>query len=237
MADTHPHKKHIFRCHVEPLPIQNDDDVKELLIPPPVHAAIKFRYKFKRYQALMLGDQDHTGKTAILDRHEENKESTCQLLLSELECFNNAFTLLSPELSRLGVRRRWIKGIVKRLVNYAHKVGTQIVQDSNSERKVGVLVPIVVELLRFRSKWMCDDHECLRQGERKSAMKMLLKSFRVKDSDNQSHCCCAICLEEFGVGTTAVRVPCLHEFHPKCIQTWLLKNSSCPVCRFLMPLP
>ncbi len=46
---------------------------------------------------------------------------------------------------------------------------------------------------------------------------------------------CAICLEEFGEGMGVRRVPCGHEFHPGCIDPWLLtKKRKCPVCRKLI---
>ncbi|KAJ3684631.1 hypothetical protein LUZ61_013795 [Rhynchospora tenuis] len=47
---------------------------------------------------------------------------------------------------------------------------------------------------------------------------------------------CPICLDEFVVGQEASKVPCKHMFHCKCIKTWLELHSSCPVCRFELPV-
>lgn len=33
----------------------------------------------------------------------------------------------------------------------------------------------------------------------------------------------------------AIRLPCEHEFHPKCIQEWLKRDHRCPVCRYELP--
>jgi len=44
---------------------------------------------------------------------------------------------------------------------------------------------------------------------------------------------CAICLDDFESNMTQVReLPCRHIFHPDCIDTFLLRNSSlCPLCK------
>lgn len=44
---------------------------------------------------------------------------------------------------------------------------------------------------------------------------------------------CPICLDDFEANETQVReLPCRHIFHPDCIDTFLLRNSSlCPMCK------
>lgn len=43
---------------------------------------------------------------------------------------------------------------------------------------------------------------------------------------------CPICLGEFADGEKVRVLPnCNHEFHVRCIDTWLLSHSSCPNCR------
>jgi len=44
---------------------------------------------------------------------------------------------------------------------------------------------------------------------------------------------CPICLDDFEVNETQVReLPCRHIFHPDCVDTFLLNNSSlCPMCK------
>lgn len=40
---------------------------------------------------------------------------------------------------------------------------------------------------------------------------------------------CTICLEDL---TSKVReMPCKHSFHSPCIESWLLRSESCPLCR------
>lgn len=50
---------------------------------------------------------------------------------------------------------------------------------------------------------------------------------------------CAVCLTEFGDEDRLRLLPkCKHAFHIECIDTWLLSNSTCPLCRrSLLPDP
>lgn len=47
---------------------------------------------------------------------------------------------------------------------------------------------------------------------------------------------CPVCLEDFEIGTEVKEIPCTHKFHSGCILPWLELHSSCPVCRFQMPV-
>lgn len=43
---------------------------------------------------------------------------------------------------------------------------------------------------------------------------------------------CAICLSEYQPKETLRTIPeCAHYFHAHCIDQWLKKNASCPLCR------
>ncbi|KAI8824062.1 uncharacterized protein EV422DRAFT_576542 [Fimicolochytrium jonesii] len=44
--------------------------------------------------------------------------------------------------------------------------------------------------------------------------------------------CCAICIDNFGVGCRVRELPCRHCFHDTCIDPWLLHHALlCPVCK------
>ncbi|XP_043943601.1 uncharacterized protein LOC122815299 isoform X2 [Protopterus annectens] len=42
---------------------------------------------------------------------------------------------------------------------------------------------------------------------------------------------CHICFCDYSVGENLRILPCLHDYHTKCIDRWLKESSSCPVCR------
>lgn len=51
-------------------------------------------------------------------------------------------------------------------------------------------------------------------------------------STNAPPCECSICIGEFEVGSSFRRLPaCGHTFHKGCIDVWLLRQSSCPLCK------
>jgi len=43
---------------------------------------------------------------------------------------------------------------------------------------------------------------------------------------------CCICMEVFQTSEDVRTLPCLHIYHTKCIDKWLLRNRTCPICKF-----
>ncbi|KAF7559896.1 hypothetical protein G7046_g4257 [Stylonectria norvegica] len=53
------------------------------------------------------------------------------------------------------------------------------------------------------------------------------------DKTEEEHLGCSICTEDFKVGEDVRVLPCHHQFHPVCIDPWLINVSgTCPLCRF-----
>jgi hypothetical protein len=58
------------------------------------------------------------------------------------------------------------------------------------------------------------------------------KSEKIKKNDVLLTENCLICIENYTQGQFKRCLPkCKHIFHKKCIDKWLKKNASCPVCR------
>jgi len=56
------------------------------------------------------------------------------------------------------------------------------------------------------------------------------------------NCCaseeCPICIAELGAGDTLRRLPnCSHCFHRSCIDLWLLRSATCPLCKVKVAQP
>ncbi|ORX80286.1 hypothetical protein K493DRAFT_320919 [Basidiobolus meristosporus CBS 931.73] len=54
-------------------------------------------------------------------------------------------------------------------------------------------------------------------------------------SDDAIHPVCSVCLDDFRAGDLVKRLPCQHDFHRRCIDTWLTtKCNSCPLCKAIV---
>lgn len=42
---------------------------------------------------------------------------------------------------------------------------------------------------------------------------------------------CVICMEPFSLGESIRILPCLHGYHVWCIDQWLVRSRSCPICK------
>ena len=58
----------------------------------------------------------------------------------------------------------------------------------------------------------------------------LFKDF-LKDFHTEIYTSCSICLEEFKLEESIRVTNCNHIFHHKCIEEWICKSPTCPLCR------
>ena len=63
-----------------------------------------------------------------------------------------------------------------------------------------------------------------------------MKCIRYNIGDTTSidglHDSCSVCLEEFQIGDVIRNLPCTHPFHKDCVDKWLYKKHSCPLCKY-----
>jgi hypothetical protein len=56
-------------------------------------------------------------------------------------------------------------------------------------------------------------------------------NFTKTSSDEKESEKCPICITDYEDKEKLKKLPCKHLFHPECIDTWLVQNSLCPVCK------
>jgi hypothetical protein len=47
---------------------------------------------------------------------------------------------------------------------------------------------------------------------------------------------CSICQEIMMEGNIVLKLSCRHAYHTECVQTWLERHNTCPLCRNEMPV-
>ena len=149
--------------------------------------------------------------------------------------FHISSSLIVPTLSEIGVKWPSVQSEIVRIVlDYARRI---MINDSWMNDYTGrpLMVAILVEMEKEKETWKCDRDTCMfEMGWRTSDNigESFLDVFKVGEGDEELGDNCTVCLEEFGVGSCAVRMPdCVHMFHEDCIVTWLRQTPSCPVCR------
>ncbi|OHT15019.1 hypothetical protein TRFO_14511 [Tritrichomonas foetus] len=78
----------------------------------------------------------------------------------------------------------------------------------------------LVPLLQQESNW----------GERTTQVRYDLKLFNRSESPDEPGIC-GVCLQKIPEGTEVAVLPCMHSFHPKCIERWTKVQNECPMCK------
>ena len=45
---------------------------------------------------------------------------------------------------------------------------------------------------------------------------------------------CIICREQYQLGERYLILPCVHNYHEKCIKTWFQRSNKCPTCKHVL---
>lgn len=95
-----------------------------------------------------------------------------------------------------------------------------------------VIIQYNVQVVNVLQRFMRDEDE--RRGQRLRAMHKLPPMISYGNHGKRLSCSteCAICLEDFVEGESCQVLPaCNHIFHTNCIDHWLTKKLTCPICR------
>lgn len=95
-----------------------------------------------------------------------------------------------------------------------------------------VLIQYNVQVVNVLQRFMRDEDE--RRGQRLRATRKLPPIICYGNHGKILSCSteCAICLEDFLEGESCQVLPfCNHIFHTNCIDHWLTKKLTCPICR------
>ena len=70
-----------------------------------------------------------------------------------------------------------------------------------------------------------------RRGTQLNLPEFVIEDINKLEEQNRS---CMICLDEFVSREKVIALPCIHFFHPKCINKWRENKNECPICKFVL---
>ncbi|XP_022911485.1 E3 ubiquitin-protein ligase RNF181-like [Onthophagus taurus] len=112
------------------------------------------------------------------------------------------------------------------MANYFDEMGWTPLRDGETPNLTTLIQQLLRDFLMF------DENTTNRLPPPASKSAVLNLKTDVLSSEGDQ---CPICLKRFKIDETFKQMPCEHSFHPECIDLWLSKTNSCPLCRFELP--
>lgn len=153
----------------------------------------------------------------------------------------------APDLNEAMMRRQWLDvegdGVGHREARTASlraalrdpDRGLILMAGSGSQAADGLRVATLRQSILAR---MYEQDQRMQQSEMTPAADGLIRilpTHRVTAEEAQQapeeHRCCTICIEEFKRGEEQRTLPCFHRFHAACIDSWLRRSGTCPICK------
>ncbi|XP_052246114.1 RING finger protein 215-like [Dreissena polymorpha] len=94
-----------------------------------------------------------------------------------------------------------------------------------------ILVLMLIHYLRTRQEQDWENPDYIDVSLRELAHKALAVMKIKRYSKEGNHDTCAVCLENFYLKQKLRVLPCGHYFHTKCVDPWLVRNHTCPLCK------
>ncbi|KAJ9140613.1 hypothetical protein P3X46_031241 [Hevea brasiliensis] len=182
--------------------------------------------------------------SAMVEEEDDYDESNLILLCAESEWDTTQRTFLverdrflQPETSRSTVRQILLdmnvpiqEFLIEQIVDDVRQFGSDHDENNVSPHKVLHLeVNIEVPPIIFE---VASDDDPADSSLLVPATKSSIEALEIVKVDGPRNQQCTICLEEILIGSEAVRMPCSHLYHHRCICTWLERSRVCPLCRF-----
>ena len=88
-------------------------------------------------------------------------------------------------------------------------------------------------LIRFEEEDDKQKESLFTEDDAKEILRFIPTSIiKEEKNKNDNNYKCVICLYEFKKGDKVSTLPCLHIFHIDCLKNWIIRNRSCPICKF-----
>ncbi|XP_011497514.1 PREDICTED: E3 ubiquitin-protein ligase RNF181-like [Ceratosolen solmsi marchali] len=113
------------------------------------------------------------------------------------------------------------------MADYFHEMGWTPLGDAETPNHL-------LQMARFlmdSGMWeLLGDHEKLPPPASKEVVRNLEETEYTDNSGRREQC--PVCIKDFEKGIIIKSLPCKHFFHKECIEPWLHKTNSCPLCRY-----
>ncbi|GFZ17679.1 hypothetical protein Acr_26g0009490 [Actinidia rufa] len=153
----------------------------------------------------------------------------------ELQSRDTALSSLSPILCLMGIPDHVQISLVYRVSTSSRAMTANRIRRVDSNRRV---IPGIMVFVWVGVRVSDDEAESVALAMAESfgvaMFEPVLEKVVVRDGLGSVDRC-AICLDEFRVGSEVTRIPCSHVYHDDCIVSWLKTSNSCPLCRYEMP--
>ncbi|XP_071945003.1 RING finger protein 215-like [Antedon mediterranea] len=97
---------------------------------------------------------------------------------------------------------------------------------------------IILNIMKGKSQRSMENHigfedveEALRRLARTAILKMPTRKYKRRRHHQEKYKECAVCLDTFLPNQLVRVLPCYHSFHCKCVDSWLLRRRTCPLCK------
>lgn len=102
-----------------------------------------------------------------------------------------------------------------------------LINDTNMINDIELISVIAIFLMDIIISFVIIMFLYKKYHKKNKRFQLVIEKINNIESDEKITCC--ICLNE--IEKTVCSLKCNHKFHKKCVEDWLEKNPTCPICR------